>query len=256
MMDRSCKCSKFRKKSSNNPLDRSQDFRSRPASNYSNPPSFNRFNKQFGQPLAQKQSAPLLQQQSLEDTKQHCPNSSQPAPMLPFPEEVEQDYSASNLGEEPFDGSAAQVLNESINHEEVEIKPDGSIYLPEIKYRKILLRAFGPGGWALVPKGPHSLINNVLSREYALHCKGRFVSQARGHATLTNALQTPASSSESVRSNALMRCCKDLGIANDLWDARFVQEWKAKYAAKRQDPTGRQRMLWYRKEGALHQQEE
>jgi hypothetical protein len=30
---------------------------------------------------------------------------------------------------------------------------DGVIYLPEIKYRRILNRAFGPGGWGLVPRG-------------------------------------------------------------------------------------------------------
>lgn len=29
----------------------------------------------------------------------------------------------------------------------------GLIYLPEIKYRRILNQAFGPGGWALMPRG-------------------------------------------------------------------------------------------------------
>ena len=29
----------------------------------------------------------------------------------------------------------------------------GLVYLPEIKYRRILNRAFGPGGWALMPRG-------------------------------------------------------------------------------------------------------
>jgi len=29
----------------------------------------------------------------------------------------------------------------------------GLIYVPEIKYRRILNHAFGPGGWALVPRG-------------------------------------------------------------------------------------------------------
>ena len=29
----------------------------------------------------------------------------------------------------------------------------GLIYLPEIKYRRILNLAFGPGGWALMPRG-------------------------------------------------------------------------------------------------------
>lgn len=27
-----------------------------------------------------------------------------------------------------------------------------------------------------------------------------------------------------------MRCCKDLGIASELWDPRFIMRWKAKYA--------------------------
>jgi hypothetical protein len=29
----------------------------------------------------------------------------------------------------------------------------GLVYLPEIKYRRILIAAFGPGGWALMPRG-------------------------------------------------------------------------------------------------------
>ena len=35
---------------------------------------------------------------------------------------------------------------------------------------------------------------------------------------------------EAVKSNALMRCCKDLGIASELWDPRFIREFKAQYA--------------------------
>ena len=30
---------------------------------------------------------------------------------------------------------------------------DGLLFLPEIKYRRSLNRAFGPGGWALMPMG-------------------------------------------------------------------------------------------------------
>ena len=29
----------------------------------------------------------------------------------------------------------------------------GLLYLPEIKYRRILNESFGPGGWALLPRG-------------------------------------------------------------------------------------------------------
>ncbi len=56
---------------------------------------------------------------------------------------------------------------------------DGLIYLPEIKYRRILNRAFGPGGWGLAPRGETNVSQKVVSREYALICLGRLVSHLR-----------------------------------------------------------------------------
>ena len=32
---------------------------------------------------------------------------------------------------------------------------------------------------------------------------------------------------EGCKSNALMRCCKDLGIASELWDPRFIKRFMA-----------------------------
>lgn len=57
--------------------------------------------------------------------------------------------------------------------EEVEIKPDGIVYLPEIKYRRILNKAFGPGGWGLVPRSESIVTPKTVTREYALVCNGR-----------------------------------------------------------------------------------
>lgn len=34
---------------------------------------------------------------------------------------------------------------------------------------------------------------------------------------------------EGCKSNALMRCCKDLGIASELWDPRFIKRFMAEY---------------------------
>lgn len=93
---------------------------------------------------------------------------------------------------------------------------DGLIYLPEIKYRRILNRAFGPGGWGLAPRGEHTISPKNISREYALICSGRFVSQARGEQDFFDISGLPTAS-EGCKSNALMRCCKDLGIASELW---------------------------------------
>lgn len=57
----------------------------------------------------------------------------------------------------------------------MEIKPDGIVYLPEIKYRRILNKAFGPGAWGLVPRGESIVTGKAVTREYALVVHGRYV---------------------------------------------------------------------------------
>lgn len=44
----------------------------------------------------------------------------------------------------------SQVIQSSVLYN---FDPIGLIYLPEIKYRRILNQAFGPGGWAIMPRG-------------------------------------------------------------------------------------------------------
>ena len=63
----------------------------------------------------------------------------------------------------------------AIPMDDVEVKPDGIIYLPEIKYRRILNRAFGPGGWGLAPRGETIVTGKSITREYALVVGGRYV---------------------------------------------------------------------------------
>jgi hypothetical protein len=62
----------------------------------------------------------------------------------------------------------ARNFTEPIRNEDVEIKPDGTIYLPEIKYRRRLNQAFGPGAWALKPVSNVSIDNDILTRSYQL----------------------------------------------------------------------------------------
>ncbi len=166
----------------------------------------------------------------------------------PFPEELTQDYSNpmlfSGASEASFGKEVSDILQAPLNPADVEIKPDGALYLPENRYRKVLNRAFGPGGWSLVPRGAHSLLNGVLSREYALLCNGRFVSQARGHATIQG-FSNPAMASEVVRSNALMRVCKDMGVGNELWDPAFVANWKDSFAVRRAEHG---KVRWFKKQ--------
>jgi hypothetical protein len=80
------------------------------------------------------------------------------------------------LSAEPFSKEAAEILLAPIPFDDVEVKPDGIIYLPEIKYRRILNRAFGPGGWGLAPRGETIVTSKSITREYALVAHGRYVS--------------------------------------------------------------------------------
>lgn len=68
----------------------------------------------------------------------------------------------------------------------------------------------------MAPRSEHSISPKNISREYALVCNGRFVSTARGEQAYFDA-DNLATASEGCKSNALMRCCKDLGIASELW---------------------------------------
>ncbi|KAK0538862.1 hypothetical protein OC842_001171 [Tilletia horrida] len=154
------------------------------------------------------------------------------------------------MSTQPFSSEIASILSAPLNAEDIEIKPDGLIYLPEIKYRRILNKAFGPGGWGLAPRGETSVGPKIVSREWVLVCLGRFVSTARGEQEYFDPSGV-ATASEGAKSNALMRCCKDLGIASELWDPRFIREFKKKYCIEvftENASTGRKRKLWRRRD--------
>ena len=79
------------------------------------------------------------------------------------------------LSTEAFSPEAAKALLAPIDPDDIEVKPDGIIYLPEIKYRRILNQAFGPGGWGLAPRGETIVTAKAVTREYALVALGRYV---------------------------------------------------------------------------------
>jgi hypothetical protein len=79
------------------------------------------------------------------------------------------------LGSVSFTPEQGEVLLAPIVQEDVEVKPDGIIYLPEIKYRRILNKAFGPGGWGLAPRGESIVTGKIVTREYGLVVQGRYV---------------------------------------------------------------------------------
>ena len=94
---------------------------------------------------------------------------------------------------------------------------------------------------------------STLSREYALFCHGRFVSQARGEQKFGESFSPMsfATAMEGTKSNALTRCCKDLGIGSELWDPNFISKWKKEHAVEvlcMNSRTKEKRNLWRRKD--------
>jgi hypothetical protein len=79
------------------------------------------------------------------------------------------------LGGAAFTAEQQEILLAPIVQDDVEVKPDGLLYLPEIKYRRILNRAFGPGGWGLAPRGESIVTGKLITREYGLVVQGRYV---------------------------------------------------------------------------------
>ncbi|EGC36966.1 hypothetical protein DICPUDRAFT_77411 [Dictyostelium purpureum] len=138
------------------------------------------------------------------------------------------------ISKEGFPKDVTDVLLAELNPVDIEIKPDGLIYLPEIKYRRILNQAFGPGGWALKPFGPPVVEHKTLMRPYALYCQGRYVSESIGEqAYFEGSFISFATATEAAKSNALVRCCKDLGVGSSLWDPTFIRQWKSLYATEK-----------------------
>ncbi|KAK1089834.1 hypothetical protein LTR48_009497, partial [Friedmanniomyces endolithicus] len=97
-----------------------------------------------------------------------------PPPVLGENEkQVDWTRSYHGLSSTPFTTEQAAILQQEIKYDDIEIKPDGIIYLPEIKYRRILNKAFRPGGWGLVPRGEMIVTGKLVTREYGLVCGGR-----------------------------------------------------------------------------------
>ncbi|KXL47015.1 hypothetical protein M433DRAFT_106016 [Acidomyces richmondensis BFW] len=179
---------------------------------------------------------------------------SDPPPILSEDErQVDWTRSFHGLSSSPFTAEQAAILQQEIKYDDIEIKPDGIIYLPEIKYRRILNKAFGPGGWGLAPRGETIITGKVVTREYGLVCGGRLVSIARGEQQYFDPDGIPTAT-EGCKSNALMRCCKDLGIASELWDPRYIKKFMTEYGREtvvEHVVTKKRRKHWMRKDDTI-----
>lgn len=129
-----------------------------------------------------------------------------------------------------FSKEVQDILGRAIDPEEIEIRPDGLIYWPGAFYRERLNEALGQGAWCLVClERWYGTVESTMYYRAALYCNGVYCAEAIGDADYwpNNPQQSYATAVESAKTNALVRCCKDMGIANELWKPKFSREFVA-----------------------------
>ncbi len=141
-----------------------------------------------------------------------------------------------------------RLLDVEVNPNDVEIRPDGLIYVPEIKFRRVLNITIGPGSWSILPRKT-SVHNNILFYKGALFIKGNFVAECIGEKEYfeENPNMSFATAAEAAKSNCLVRCCKDLGIYWQLWDPNFINNWIDEHAVQvwaQHQKTGKTKTIW------------
>ncbi len=78
----------------------------------------------------------------------------------------------------------------------------------------------------------------------------RLVSVARGEQDYFSPEGIPTAA-EGCKSNAMMRCCKDLGVASELWDPRYIRKFKTAHAKElfvEHIPSKKRKKIWMRKD--------
>ena len=126
-----------------------------------------------------------------------------------------------------------EKLTQPVSEDWINIRPDGLIYLPQTFYRKILNTTLGIGQWAVIENATYRDKNmDIVYYDGSLFIRGKFVSKAVGEARYIeeNDKMSWGSVYESAKSDCITRLCKDLGIASELWQPRFIEQWKKKYA--------------------------
>jgi hypothetical protein len=172
-----------------------------------------------------------------------------------------------------YEGAAELVLTEAqetkLNElstpgdDDIDIRPDGLIYVGHSYHRRVLTEVFGRGGWAEVEASPVQLKRQGeaewVYQRWALYVRGQgghrvFIRSCVGSARWfgDSARANFAETLESVRSDALPRNAAkgSLQIALEPWVKRVGQEWKRQFAVQVwvKDRTGKQEIRWRRKD--------
>ena len=112
-----------------------------------------------------------------------------------------------------------EILEAPMPIEDLDIKPTGEVYASQIQYRRRLNKAFGPGAWSLREESEPKIDKNQVIQKWSLWAQGIYIGVAWGSQDYypNNSRMNWTDAIESAKSNAMTRCCKDLGIASECW---------------------------------------
>src|SRR5258708_14290766 len=110
-------------------------------------------------------------------------------------------------GEEPFPDAIIDILAEPIDDSLVDVRPDGLIFVSHPHYRDRLDRAFGPGGWVLIPLDKPAIKDNRVVYWGFLKARGQYIGDAVGGAQYypNNAQGSYDNSVEEAKSDFVVR---------------------------------------------------
>lgn len=152
-----------------------------------------------------------------------------------------------------------KILYAPVNEKDIEIRPDGLIYLPWMEYLSRLRNTFGMN-WAIIPQGMPKLIGDYIMWGFYLFIQGKLAGFAIGEQEYnpTKKKMTWGDACEGSKSNALMRLCKSIGVNLELWKPSFVRQWKEKFAETYWDTDnyGNKKQLWRKKGFEVPQQKQ
>jgi hypothetical protein len=141
-----------------------------------------------------------------------------------------------------------KALYAPVKDEDVLIRPDGQLYLPWGWYQERLRKTFG-FQWTLFPGGKVNKVDDLMIREWWLVIEGKPYGNCYGACEYkpNNPVMDYDDAVEGTRSNAIMRLCKHLGVATELWIPSWIKKWKDKYAIIYYDKK-KNKYLWRKKE--------
>lgn len=139
-------------------------------------------------------------------------------------------------------------LTRPVDPLQVEVRPDGLIYIPWGITARVFTEVFGAGGWALAPRTAPMEQDSMVFAHMVMLVGGKFAGEAIGeqkHSIGYHKLSY-AMAYEGAVSDAITRLSKRLGMWLELWDRRWVKTWLDTYAVRVQCRGNRPGWYWRR----------